>query len=212
MGNILTFEDLQTEGLDSGTYKRPRVELLILQAEEQFAVATRRIFHKIDNQVLYADGCNSDELKLEHPAISVDTVEINSVELEASAYEIVTSLPVETALFNPKLRRIDGVVWPRGTRNVKVTGSFGFVLSDGQSGYVAPRMVKRAIALMVIEWLPKLSEAIGAGNKKRIISESISMTTYSYSLSEQSIHGARFENPEIYEIIADYRKIGMAAV
>jgi hypothetical protein len=218
MGNIITFADLQTEGINESTYNRARAEQLILDAEDAIEKITGRLFHKVDSSI-YASGRDRDILLLPHPPITITSV--NEVDRSTGA-EVLTEIPstayaqegdllAEVALFNPKLKRYDAN-WSKGERNYKVTGSFGFVFAIGTTPtetYSAPRMIKRAAVLIVAKYLPKTVDRIGTIGTGKIIQESLK--GYSYTLSEAAASG-HFNDPEIDGILMGYRRLGIASV
>lgn len=209
MGNIITWDDLEVEGIIDPAYDRIRGEVLISQAEQALETITGRLFRKVDDQIQYANGRRSALLRLKHPAIELTSVSIDDEEVDATTYEIVSELTGEDHLFNPKLRLIDGSVWPKGERNVELIGSFGFVIPDGD-GYTAPPLIKRVVMLIVARWLTQIVEKIGAENQSRITSERLG--AYSYTLSDQAVGSGMFGDPEIDEIIGGYKRLGMGAV
>ncbi|MCK9568846.1 hypothetical protein M0R72_07895 [Candidatus Pacearchaeota archaeon] len=217
MGNIITFDDLETEGIDAATYNRARAEALILDAEDVIEKITGRLFRKVDTSV-YASGRDRDILLLPHPPIAITTVsEVDNstsvevlTEIPSTAYAQESDLLTEVALRNPKLKRFDAY-WSKGDRNYKVTGSFGFVFAMGTTPetYSAPRMIKRAAVLIVAKYLPKTVDRVGTIGAGRIIQESLK--GYSYTLSEAAASG-HFNDPEIDGILMGYRRLGIASV
>ena len=217
MGNIITFDDLQTEGIDSATYSRARAEALILDAEDVIEKITGRLFRKVDTSV-YASGRDRDILLPPHPPIAITSV--NEVD-RSTGTEVLTEIPAvsyaqegdllaEVALRNPKLKRYDAN-WAKGENNYKITGSFGFVFAMGTTPtetYSAPRMIKRAAVLIVAKYLPKTVDRVGTVGTGRIVQESLK--GYSYTLSEAAQAGF-FGDPEIDGILCGYRRLGIAS-
>lgn len=217
MGNIITFDDLETEGIDAATYNRERAEQLILDAEDVIEKITGRLFRKVDTSV-YASGRDRDILLLPHPPIVITAVnEVDRstgtevlTEIPAAFYAQESDLLTEVALRNPKLKRYDGN-WAKGERNYKITGSFGFVFAMGTDPetYSAPRMIKRAAVLIVAKYLPPIVDRVGTIGTGRIIQESLK--GYSYTLSEAAQAGF-FGDPEIDGILRGYARLGIASV
>jgi hypothetical protein len=217
VGNIITFDDLQTEGIDESAYNRLRAEQLILDAEAVIEKVTGRLFRKVDTYV-YASGRGRNILLLPHPPIiitSVNEVDRSTgaevlTEILSTAYAQESDLLAEVALRNPKLKRYDAN-WAKGENNYKITGSFGFVFSMGGTPetFSAPRMIKRAAVLIVAKYLPKTVDRVGTVGAGRIIQESLK--GYSYTLSEAAQAGF-FGDPEIDGILNGYRRLGIASV
>lgn len=218
MGNIITFADLQTEGITDPPYNTARAEQLILDAEDAIEKITGRLFHLVSNTSVYASGRDRDILLLPHPPITITVV--NEVD-RSTGVEVLTEIPTtyyaqegdliaEIALRNPKLKRYDGW-WAKGERNYKITGSFGFVFAMGTTPetYSAPRMIKRAAVLIVAKYLPKTVDRVGTVGSGLIIQESLK--GYSYTLSEAAQAGF-FGDPEIDGILCGYRRLGIASV
>jgi len=217
MGNIISFDDLQTEGIDDPPYDHNRVDDLILAAEEAVEAITGRIFHRIEITSILASGRGNAILILRHAPISVTKVEYLSpgfaaVEIDPTVYEIITDLRPENNWLHPRLKRLDGDLWLSGEDNYKITGSFGCVTPDGGTppAYSAPRMIKRAVMLIVVKMIPELKEKIGGSNQDRIISETLG--NYSYTLTSQAMQTGFFGDSEIDSILSAYKRIGMAAV
>jgi len=216
MGNIITFDDLQTEGINSPTYNRARAEELILDAEDVIEKITGRLFRKVDTSV-YASGRNRDILLLPHPPITITSVNESDhstgtevlTEIPSASYAQESDLLAEVALRNPKLKRYDAY-WVKGENNYKITGSFGFVFPMGTTPetYSAPRMIKRAAVLIVAKYLPPTVDRIGTIGTGRIVQESLK--GYSYTLSEAAQAGF-FGDPEIDGILHGYRRLGIAS-
>lgn len=126
------------------------------------------------------DGLGTELLHLPAPPITLASVSVDGDALDL-ADVIVYGLPTDDLAHrqNPKLARRSGVRWPRGRRNVVVTGSFGYVRSDGTS---PPDEIKDACLRLVFRMLPRLGDA--AGQAARRAHEIVKETTdgHSYEL------------------------------
>lgn len=213
MGRIVTFEELACEDIKEPTHKAARIEQLIKIAEQAVESLTGRLFYKRDAMTLYADGCGKELLRLEHPPIAVTSVTVDDVLLGSTEYEIETDPVGEKALFTPKLRGLNGYVWPRGTRNIKIVGSFGHVYPRGTDPetYEAPQMVKRAIMRMVVHNLASLSTQVSSTGRGEIIRERLGSAEFQYAQGTSASSGW-LGDTEIQQMLARYKRLKLASV
>jgi hypothetical protein len=101
-----------------------------------------------------------------------------------------------------------GTVWgfPSGPQNVEISGIFGYTDNDGSLYGRTPRMLQHALALLVMRYLPKLTDSDARDdvrNRWRLVSETT--REQSYKLGEGSgrggahhtVFGALTGDPEI---------------
>jgi hypothetical protein len=212
MGKIITFDELMLEGVDSPPENLGRVERLIVQAEETVESMTGRMFSKRDAVTLWASGFGTALLNLDHPPIAITTVEVEGVALDGTTYEIESSLIGEIGLFEPKLRRLDDSVWPKGDRNIKIVGSFGHVMPQGTNPetYAAPPMVKRLVTKLVMRWLPTLATSVSATGRGEIVREKLGSAEFEYAQGTSSRDW--LEDKELAGIINRYRRLRIGSV
>lgn len=214
MGNIVAFEELACEGIADPPYKQVRVEGLILLAEQTVESVTGRLFYKRDNLTLYASGNAKELLTIEHPALAITAIEEDGTVLDAAEYEIVKDFVGEKSLFSPKLRRLNGGVWARGERNIKITGSFGHVYVTGTAPnlkYRAPEVIRRTIMRMVVHNLSSLSTQVASTGRGEIIREKLNGAEFQYAEGTSS-SGGWTGDAEITQTLNRYRRLNMAAV
>ncbi len=215
MGNIVTFEDLRVEGIDSPPENPQRIEQLIADAEEVVESITKRLFYKRDNLTVYASGRGHESLRPEHPPIVITSIAVDDELVAGTDYQIVTQPIGEQALFNPEIRRTDGSVWPKGSRNIKIVGSFGHVLPvlplTDPVVYRAPALVRRLVALIVGHNLKTISEQVATSGRGEVVREKLGSAEFQYA--EGTSGGSDWSsNKEIVRIIGRYRRLGIAAV
>jgi len=207
----VSVEDIRIEGLTDPPYSDGLVTERIALAQAAFERLTGQFFDAHSDYTVKLDGRGHDILWLPFPPVSVDALtsvaivgnDGTSETLDADQYEVdMPEFP--DGRMNPKLLRLSGT-WPKGTRNVKMIGEFGFVESDKST----PLLVKNAVKRIAIKWLPQLGDA-DADKADRIIEESLG--DYRYRLADLSKNGGFLGDPRIDDIIRMFRKTDMATV
>ncbi len=213
MGRIVTFEEMACEDIKEPTHKAARIEALIKLAEQAVESSTGRLFYKRDAMTLYADGNGKELLKLEHPPITITSIEVDGVALLSGDFEMESNSVFEEPQFNPMLRRLNDYTWPKGTRNIKIVGSFGHVLPRGTDPetYEAPALVKRAIMRMVVHNLTSLSTQVASSGRGEIIRERLNGAEFQYAEGTSS-GGGWSGDAEITQMFARYRRLKLASV
>lgn len=193
----ITIEDVRREGVAITDYDDPTVTDRIALAQSFIERMTGCFYEKRDAFVLTLNGTGHELLWLPVPPVStsaITSIVVDETVLLTTEYRVVMpSFP--DGRLNPKLVMIDGR-WPKGTANVVVTGSFGFVdISTGEDDalvYSAPPEVKRLCALITLKCLPQLTDQ-DARRSEQIVEESLG--DYRYRLNEGSPE--MFGDPEI---------------
>ncbi len=173
-----------------------------------------RIFYKVDNHTMYVSGSSKELLNLEHPVISITSIEEDGVALTSGDYEIVTDLIVERTLFKPQLRRLNDYVWSTGNRNIKIVGSFGHVIAKPGSDpvvYEPPALIRRLIIRIVAFALKTPVEEVAAAGRGDIVREKLGAAEFEYAQTAITSHGWTGDS-EIAQTLARYRRLRMAAV
>lgn len=205
--------DLRQEGFSNPPYTDAWLTARIALVQELFEYLTGRFFEERTSQSFYLNGTGHDTLWLPIPPVtasSITSVVLDGVTMtEDTDFEVVMpSFP--DGRFNPKLRKLLGK-WNKNTRNVVVTGVFGFVdreLIDAVETSVTPALVKDAIKRMCLHYMPRIGD-LEDQNALRIVQESLK--DYTYRLERAKSTGF-FNDPDIDRIIAMYRKKRMIAV
>lgn len=211
MGSIIDFDDLSSEGIEASDYDIDRVNELITMAEQAVENYTGRLFRLVEDFTMKVDGNDLTELPLRHPPLVIDSVSVDDEELDATAYELQDDMLPESKLLNPVMIRLDGYTWPQGTRNIKIVGDFGHLLSDGQDPptYSVPPIVKRAVKTLVIKALPLLKEKLGSTNEGRIKRQRKGNYEEEYF---ENLQQGRFDDDEVEGFLKDYKRFGIGKV
>jgi len=210
----ITVQDMRNEGVTDPPYNDSVVENRIALAQALIERILECFFEKRDDMTFKLDGTGHDFLSLPIPPVSVSSItsvkqvvdDGNEDEYEATDYEVVMD-PFPDGRFDPKLRTKGGT-WPKGTRNIHVTGDFGFVDDDGQGGYTTPLEIQRLCKLITNWGLPQIADA-EARRAGQIVEESLK--DYRYRLDEAERSGM-FGDPEIDGIFAMYSVPAMGAL
>lgn len=158
---------------------------------------------------LTLDGSGARHLHLPAPAITITRVAVDDTDLDlADVLNIGKPTGLSTERWNPKLLRAGGYAWPRGTRNITVVGTFGFVEADG----TVPLPIQEACVRLVVRSLPLLANAAGQEDRRRTLITKETTDGHSYELGQGEIGRRaawRFSgatgDPEIDVVLARYR-------
>jgi len=157
--------DIRAEGIPDTEYGDSRVEARILDAMrliDEFCGWWFEARTLEDGGVLGPMVCSGRGTKILHlraPIISVSEVRLvdhtfDPVQTEvvaANSYLVHSSILAPDDRWNPKLERLSGYIWPKGSRNVQLDGSFGFQEMDPSDGSLGtPRAIKMACIELTI--------------------------------------------------------------
>lgn len=149
---------------------------------------------EVREKTVRLDGNGKKWLDLPIPAVSVDSVRVDGI-------EVAGWVPYceDEERFDPRLYWDYG--WTQGRRNVEVVGMFGFVESDGS----APQLVRDACHLLVQRFL------LPDGEWQRVSQESAEGAQMIY---EKDYRFAGWSgDPEIDSRLAQYRRpLGVGVV
>ena len=203
----ITLEDLRAEGVTAVDY--PNDEILIERitlAQEYIEKVTGRYF-EVRSDTLYLNGTGHKLLYLPIPPKNgidaITAVTINNETIDSEYYQyILRSIPDDR--YNPRIIMLVGI-WPKGTFNVTVTGSFGFVESDETT----PLLIKELCKRITIWGIKPIADSSGS-KVDNIIEEQIG--DYRYKLSEAVKTGGVFRDYKIDNIISMFKKQKVFAV
>jgi hypothetical protein len=208
----ITLEDLRVEGLTSEDYPNDDyLEGRIALAQEFIEKVTGRFFESRSSYELLLDGTGHNTLYLPIPPINgtdaITEVTISDEVLDPTYYQYPLSV-IPDGRLNPKLIKIIGI-WPKPTYknrlNIKVTGSFGFVESDG----TIPPLIQYLCKKLVMWAITPITDA-SASRQSSIIEESLG--DYRYKLSDVAHSGGFFGDVRIDNIVSMYRSRVVKAV
>ncbi len=207
----ITAQDLYDEGLPT-SYDEDYVTAKIAEAQAVIERITAKFF-AATSKVLLLDGDDEDELQLPYPIVSVSKVEIKIAredwdDVSLGNFEVYNDLPndwqqplIAIASFRDNLDvGNEYAYFPRGRRNVRVTGSFGWCLAGGET----PPDIILATKLLSVELMPpvgdgSLQEEIARRGLKR---EDID--DYEYEWHEQSTTSNWTGNRSVDMLLAPY--------
>lgn len=205
MGYV-TIDEMRAEGVGQEFTDGHLAERISL-AQHVIEQLTLRFFERREGLVVKFDGSGHDLLRLRIPPAGVDAITSVLIDGESIAqedYELVIN-GFEDYRRYPRLQHLWSI-WPKGKRNIELTGAFGYVEPDGST----PPMIKDACKRIVVKYLPEIADL----DKQRadlIVQESLK--DYSYRLSEASGRlSGWFQDPKIDNVIAMYRPLGISVV
>lgn len=206
-------QDLRNEGVAEPTYSdawcQDRIDLAQAYIEKRLYPL---FFERRDAVVLRVDGRGHDTIFLTVPPISEDAItEIALLSYGADPSIIdATTYEVDADSDAPRLIRTAGS-WAKGTRNIRVTGSFGYVEWTTAEPPVAitPRLIKDLTIRLAVYDLQNATDAVG-NKSDRLIEEKKS--DYSYKLEELSGTGGDFGDTRIDRIMMMFRPSTMISV
>ncbi len=203
-----TVQDMRDEGVTDPPYSDQLVQKRIDLASTLFEDLTGKFFERRDDYTLRLDGQGQSVLLLPVPPINataVSSVTVNGEELDSDAYSVWQPYGDAGKLY-PRLIKTYGT-WRKGTGNIVIVGSFGYVDDTEEP----PALVKDAVLRMATELLPQIGDtsARRAGLVKRERNRD-----YEYELSEKllQMRSGRFDDPMIPSAIARFKGVRMAAV
>jgi hypothetical protein len=201
--------DFRHEGIGVDRASDTRLQLLIEQWSGMVDKWCRRHFEPRTMSILL-DADDSTRLTLRVPIIGVagvaavdDSGNPNPIDLTAvriynrhltqgmASPDDREAPRIEFVIMQPILIGMSNTYYPsqsfrtgrfaRGTQNVQITGSFGYTDLDGSPSGVTPSLIRRAVQLLVLRALPKLSRAnerFDALNRHKITNESTRGQSY----------------------------------
>ena len=223
--------DMRLEGVDKTMASDERILLCIQRASKLIEKFTGRFFEPRYLN-LKLDGHGSACLLLDMPIIAIESLAMALTYLHPETYSIestlyrtycrhMTGMTMPDDRNNPRVElyhpgRVESrrrpfefaqLVFPRGQRNVGLTGVFGYTDYDGSPFGQTPELIRRICQLLVMRELPTLSNACGEDREDvlrrwRLISEKT--RDQSYTLSPHHLQGAYTGDPEIDTLLASY--------
>lgn len=163
----ITAQDLYDEGLEEADYPEAIVTARIKLAQRIIDRVTEKYF-EAKSAAYQVDGSGFDFVQLPAPIISFSKVEFRT---SAGAWETQTLANFDSYTDNPEeqsrqtlfiigssssdLDTLFSGIFPAGRRNIKITGSFGWIDEDGN----VPEDIKTACKLLTMQYI----ENIGSG-------------------------------------------------
>ncbi len=188
-GFYCTVGDVRAEGITVDQADDSRVVAIIWLVGREIDRRTRRSFGATAKTLL-VDGPGGNILMMREPIVSIDQVEILSVDggatdVTSDAFRIYNR-HLSQGLLNPDDRNqphIDLVAdqgtifairwWPLGSQNIRLTGKWGYTDPDGTAEGRVPDLIRRATALLVTDRaIPATDQDAGElSRRRRLIKE-----------------------------------------
>lgn len=201
----VTVDDMRAEGVPA-SYSDDRIESRIVLAETYVESETGQWFDPRE-QTLTFDGNGDRVLLLPICLLEVTSITVDEVELTDDELADITNYnrrpPGPDDRRNPKLVRGVGSIWPTGTQNIVIEGTWGYVEADDST----PLLIIEAVKRLVIRNLDLLADA-SAQAERREATYGTSFTTHnrSVTLGSAAVSGGPTGDPEIDRVLKRYRK------
>jgi hypothetical protein len=166
----VNISDVRDEGVLLTTASDAKV-LAYIETWQAFLERACRQWFIPKQIILKGDGTDSDTLHFGVPIIGIDYLKINgaSTALDSTLYCVYNSRSYPDDRRNPRIKLIDqrdvdlytspfgsSLKFRKGRQNQEIKGIFGYTEEDGS----VPKLIKRALLLLVVE---KLTKPIYAG-------------------------------------------------
>jgi hypothetical protein len=197
-----TVADLKAEGMAvDGAAAKARAERLIRVAANWFEEATGQWFESrafSAEAPMLLDGSGTEVLDLEVPIITITSVVLDDVELDADYY-VVYNRRVPDDRIRPKIVLAStstsssvltggAGVWTKGNQNVELSGTFGYTDLIGGAAAV-PDLVKQVLMYLVGREMPELCAAGGQMTRRLARAKSEATDDHSYTLDDLAASG-----------------------
>lgn len=213
----VTVSDLRSEGVPSDPYSDEEVQAAIDFASEYIERITLKYF-EARTETRTFDGNGSETLPLDMPIVTLTKVEWqqfgNSPLVEQPLTEFKAYNRVPTDQYYPKIAIFRSNSWdiesryfgvfPRGTLNIAVTGSWGWLEKQADGTLVTPKQIKKIVKILAVAWL----DQIGGGGLLSVL-RSYGITEektdrHSYKLSEAMSGGSLTGIPIVDMVLRRY--------
>lgn len=165
--------------------------------------------------VVILDGTGHNTLFLPYPPTStsaITTIEVGSHSQNGTTWTDVGSggwevlMPIHPdGRFNPKVLNLIGN-WREGTRNIRLTGEFGFVEADKS----VPPGIKELTTRIAIWDMPEIGD-VANQQAYRIVAERL--RDYEYKLADPAaLSKGFFNDPKIDNLVSMFHTIGVTVV
>lgn len=213
----VTVSDLRSEGVSADLYDNDTVQAAIDFASEYVDRITLKYF-EARTETRYFDGNGSETLPLDMPIVTLTKVEWQqfgaSPWIEQTLTEFKAYNRIPTDQYYPKIAIFRSNSWdiesryfgvfPKGTLNIAVTGSWGWLEKQADGTLVTPKQIKKIVKILAVAWL----DQIGGGGLLSVL-RSYGITEektdrHSYKLSAAMSGGSLTGIPIVDMILKRY--------
>ena len=218
MGVYVSVSEMRAQGVPE-TVSTDRLQELEALARDWIERSTGLYFDKRTSETVLLDGPGTPILELPAPALSLTSVKIEGVAVDATDYVNYNRRNGEDFLyprlvFKGEFSRMERAFWPQparrswpiGDQNVEVVGTFGWVESDDST----PAAIKRAALLLVVGMMDDVGKADADENRRRRYLTGERLGNYSYTLSDAA-QGDGLGDPEVERLLLPYHRPSMSA-
>lgn len=205
-----SLSDARAEGITTEQANDPRLTTLLTRASEMIDRYTGWWFAS-RTLTLRFDGTGTRHLHLPAPCIALTRVAVDGSDL--SLVDDVLNIGAPSGLaaqrFNPKLLRVGGTPWPRGTQNIRVEGRFGFV----EANESVPPAIRDACIRLAVSELALFADTAGQEERRRVLVTKEQTDGHSYELGQGDLgkraawrYGGFTGDPAIDLVLARFRR------
>lgn len=175
-----SLSDARAEGITPEQADDPRLTALLTRASEHIDLSTGWWFAP-RALTLLRDGSGARHLHLPAPAITLTRVALDGTDLDlAEVVNVGAPTGLAAERFNPKLERVLGLRWPRGARNVRIEGRFGFV----DAGETVPRAIRDVCIRLAVRELARFADTAAQEERRRTMFTKEQTDGHSYELGQ----------------------------
>ena len=199
-----TVDDIRAEGVTAVQVSDERLHALIVEACQTIDTATGWFFAPREH-TYQLDGRGTPTLDLPVPLIRLDNLVVNGGEVPQSSL-LISGSPIQPGFDGSYITFRHRRRFPRGRKNVAITGLWGYTEHDGSLTGRTPLEIRRACMMLVMRLLPPLADTDAtedARNRWRIIEERT--RDQSYKL-DRAAAGPFTGDPDVDRILLRYRR------
>ena len=200
----VTVADMRAEGVIEAQASDERLQALITEASQIIDTATGWFFAPREYSY-QLDGRGTPTLDLPVPLIRLDSLAVHGHEVPQSAL-LTSGAPVQPGFDGPYITFRHGRRFPRGRKNVAISGLWGYTEHDGSPTGRTPLEIRRACMMLIMRLLPPLADTDAtedARNRWRVIEERT--RDQSYKL-DRAAPGPFTGDPDTDRILLRYRR------
>ena len=175
-------KDLRDEGLTETAALDARAALAISRASKYIEKATGDRWFEPRRRVFTIDGTGTPFLPIPEPIVAIESVVVTydgifsgQTELDPAAYKVYARHLTDGMTGGeddrqaPKLElytaesirfACEMTKWPRGNRNIQVTGVFGYTDNDGSPAGCTPDQIREACTALAFQKVPRVARGV----------------------------------------------------